>query len=385
MEPIRRFFKAPRGSFFLLGPRGTGKSTWAETTFPKALRIDLLYPSLYREYQARPEKLLDRVHGAPNRSVILIDEVQKVPDLLSVVHALIEEKSERQFILTGSSARKLKRTGADLLAGRAVLNTLHPFMAAELGKSFSLDRALMQGLLPVVWSSAQPQKVIDAYVDLYLREEIQMEGFVRQIGHFARFLEAISFSQASLLNISNVSRECQVERKVVEGYLGVLEDLLLGYRLPVFSKRAKRELITHNKFYFFDAGVYRSLRPKGPLDRAEEIGGHALEGLVAQHLRAWMAYSDADYSLSFWQTRHGLEVDFVVYGAKGFWAIEVKNADRLRDEDLRGLRAFQEDYPESQALFLYRGKEPLKRHGIRILPVDDWLRSLKPDRVLYTM
>ena len=239
----------------------------------------------------------------------------------------------------------------------------------------------MQGLLPVVWVASQPKKVIAAYVDLYLREEIQMEGFVRHIGHFARFLEAISFSHASLLNISNISRECQVERKVVEGYLGVLEDLLLGYRLPVFSKRAKRELISHNKFYFFDAGVYRSLRPKGPLDRAEEIDGHALEGLVAQHLRAWIAYSGEDYSCSFWRTRHGLEVDFVVYGAKGFWAIEVKNTDRLRDEDLHGLRAFQQDYPESNAIAsLSREKETLKRHGIRVFPVEDWLRALRPHK-----
>lgn len=378
METISRFLKPPEKSFFLFGPRGTGKSTWVRQVFPDALRVDLLDPELFRAYSARPERLRELVHGNPARKVVFIDEIQKVPTLLPVVHALIEEKGGRQFVLTGSSARKLKRTGVDLLGGRALVRTLHPFMAAEVGTRFHVEKALQDGLLPLAWSAEQPDDTLKAYAALYVKEEVQMEGLVRNIGGFSRFLEAISFSHASLLSLSNVARECEIERKVVEGYVGILEDLLLGFRLPVFTKRAKREVSAHPKFYLFDAGVYRSLRPKGPLDRPQEIDGHALEGLVAQHLRAWIAYGNDAHALSFWRTRSGVEVDFILYGPSAFWAIEVKNSARVRDEELKGLRAFLQDYPECKTFFLYRGRERLKRHGILCLPFEEFLLQLYP-------
>jgi predicted AAA+ superfamily ATPase len=308
----------------------------------------------------------------------VIDEIQKVPELLDMVHALIEENKERRFVMIGSSARKLRRAGVDLLAGRSAVRSLHPFMAAELGSRFDLARALTYGLLPLVWNSPDPEEVLSAYAALYLREEVQAEGLVRNIGSFSRFLEAVSFSQASVLNISSVARECEVERKVVEGYVGILEDLLLSFRIPVFQKRAKRKLSIHPKFYFFDAGVYRSLRPRGPLDRAQEIDGHALEGLVAQHLRAWISYRGGKDQLYFWRTLSGSEVDFVVYGPGGLWALEVKNTNRIREEDLKPLRAFQEDYPEGRTFFLYRGKERFRRHGILCLPCGEFLAHLRP-------
>lgn len=383
METISRFLEPPEMSFFLLGPRGTGKSTWVETVFKSGLRIDLLDPEAYRSYHAKPERLREVVQGSPAARTIILDEIQKVPALLPVVHALIEEKKGWQFVLTGSSARKLKRTGADLLAGRARLRTLHPFMAAELGKRFDFGSALRYGLLPLVWHAPDPADILQAYAALYLREEVQMEGLVRHIGHFSRFLEAISFSHASLLSLSNVARECEVERKAVEGYVGILEDLLLAFRLPVFVKRAKRETSAHPKFYFFDVGVFRSLRPKGPLDSPHEIDGHALEGLVAQHLRAWIAYGNDGATLHFWRTRSGVEVDFVLYGPNGFWAVEVKNSPRVRDEELRGLRAFGEEYPEAKMLFLYRGKERLRRGGILCVPCEDFLRQLHPRQPLF--
>ena len=209
-----------------------------------------------------------------------------------------------------------------------------------------------------------------------------MEGLVRNIGNFSRFLEAISFSHASILNISNVARECEVERKVVEGYVEILEDILLGWRLPVFTKRAKRRLSVHPKFYFFDAGVFRSLRPQGPLDRPEETEGQALEGLVAQHLRAWSAYSRKKAELFYWRTQSGVEVDFVVYGTEGLWALEVKNAQKIHPADLRGLKSFQEEFPHSKALLLYRGQDRLKKDKILCLPCQDFLRSLRPDQSL---
>src|SRR5437870_1246334 len=345
MELQRRFFTPPSQSFFLFGPRGTGKSTWLRHVFPEAAIVDLLDPQTSRELSAKPERLRDIVAGTPPRSTVIIDEVQRVPELLNVVHSVIESKDRRQFVLTGSSARKLRRGGVDLLAGRALMRTLHPFMAAEFDR-FDLQSALTYGLLPLVVASERPEDVLRAYASLYIDEEVRLEGWARNIGAFARFLEAISFSHAGVLNVANVARECEVERKTTAAYIEVLEDLLLSFTVPVFTRRSKRQTITHSKFFLFDAGVFRSLRPKGPLDRPEEIDGPALEGLVAQHLRAWLAYGGLDAKLFYWRTRSGVEVDFVLYGSAGVWAIEVKNVSRVHPEHLRGLQAFGEDYPQ---------------------------------------
>jgi len=378
METIDRFFHPPNQSFFLFGPRGTGKSTLVKQAFKEALYLDLLDPEVFRIYSANPERLRERLLAEPNVATVVIDEIQKIPQLLSLVHSLVEQGKKWHFVLAGSSARKLRRTGIDLLAGRALLCRLHPFMAAECGRRFSLDAALSAGLLPVVIDSDSPEQVLKTYAALYLREEVQMEGLVRNIGNFSRFLEAVSFSHASLLNVTNIARECQVERKVVEGYLSILEDLMLGHRVGIFSKRAQRALVSHSKFYLFDAGVFRSLRPKGPLDRPQEIDGQALEGLVAQHLRAWIDYSNSDFTLHFWRTRSGVEVDFIVYGSEGIFAIEVKNSLRLQPQDIKSLRSFKEDYPKSKAYLLYRGKERLMKDGIHCIPCAEFLEALRP-------
>jgi len=383
LEIIDRFFPPPKSSFFLFGPRGTGKSTFVNQYFKNAIYIDLLDPERIRFFSAKPERLAETVNANPRSHCVVIDEVQRVPDLLTVVHSLIEAKRGLQFVLTGSSARKLKRTGVDLLGGRALFHTLHPFVAAELGERFDFEQALRHGLLPVVLASDSPGEVLRSYAALYLREEVQMEGLVRNIGNFSRFLEAISFSHSSVLNISNVARECEVERKVVEGFVAILADILLGYTVPMFTKKAKRKLSVHPKFYLFDTGVFRSLRPRGPLDRPEEIDGQALEGLVAQHLRAWIAYSRLKRDLFFWRTRSGVEVDFVIYGPDGLWALEVKNTGRIRPEDLRGLRSFQQEYPRSKAFLLYRGKDRLVIEGIVCASTEDFLTKLRPDRALH--
>lgn len=382
MEIKGRFFQVPKGSFFLFGPRGTGKSTWINKNFKNALLVDLLSPESFRMYSAKPERLEELVHGNPDKKVVIIDEIQKVPELLDVVHQLVEKQKDLRFILTGSSSRKLKRTGVDLLAGRVLLRTLHPFMAAELGSSFNLDHSLQFGFLPLVLASDDPEDVLKSYASLYLREEVQMEGLVRNIGNFSRFLEAISFSHGSILNTSEVARECNVERKTVEGYISILEDLLLSFRLPVFSKRAKRNLTTHPKFYFFDAGVFRAIRPAGLLDSPQEIGGGTLEGLVVQHLRAWSAYSGDKDKIYFWRTKSGNEVDFVVYGPKGLWAIETKNSKTIRPKELSGLLAFKQDYPEARTFLLYRGREKLKIKGILCIPCEEFLKNLLPEKTL---
>jgi len=382
MARIGRFFQEPRSSYFLFGPRGTGKSTWLRAHHPEALWVDLLQPDVHRQYAARPERLRDLVRAHRGHDVVVVDEVQKVPELLDVVHGLIEERRGLRFVLTGSSARKLKRSGVDLLAGRALLRYLHPFMAAELAPSFNADQALKLGLLPLVWDAEEPAEALNAYVALYLREEVQQEGLVRDLGSFSRFLEVTTFSHGAVLNVADMARECQVSRKTVVGYLEVLEDLLLSFRLPVFTRRARRLLSAHPKFYWFDSGVFVSMRPASVIDRPQEIAGAALEGLVAQHLRAWIDYSGNDCRLAYWRTKSGSEVDFVVWGQAGFWALEVKHTTTLRPKDLRAIRAFREDYPEATVRLLYRGGEKLEIDGILCVPCSDYLLGIVPGEPL---
>lgn len=377
MASVRRLLDPPAGSFFLFGPRGTGKTTWLAQRLPSALRVDLLDPETAREMSARPERLRELVLGNPDRTDIVIDEVQRLPELLHVVHQLIESNRSLRFVLTGSNARKLRHGGVNLLGGRAVVRTLHPFMAAEL-PDFDLERGLSLGMVPLITGARSPRETLAAYASLYIEQEVKAEGLVRQIGGFARFLEAISFSHGGVLTLTNVARDAAVNRKTVEGFVEVLDDLLVSFTVPVFTKRARRATIAHPKFYFFDAGVFRSLRPSGPLDQPAEIDGAALEGLVAQHLRAWIAYSGDDHALFYWRTRSGVEVDFIIYGARHFAAVEVKNSARVRPADLRGLKAFREDYPECRPLLLYRGKDRLEVDGIACWPVQEFLQTLRP-------
>ena len=342
--------------------------------------VDLLRSEEYRRLAARPERLRERVRAAPPGTDVVVDEVQRVPELLNVVHHLIESGGGYRFVLTGSSARKLRRGGVNLLGGRALMRSMHPFMAGELGCRFDLDTSLRLGTVPTVVSSDDPKSALAAYASLYVEQEVRAEGLARDVGSFSRFLEAASFSHAATLNISEVARECETSRSTVAGYIELLEDLLLAFRLPVFTRRAKRRLVAHPRFFYFDCGVFRSLRPAGPLDRPTEIGGPALEGLVAQHLRAWLAYSGNDARLYYWRTRGGAEVDFVLYGAGGFWAFDVMNADRVRPADLRGLASFRDEYPEARRILLYRGEHRLVRKGVLCLPVEAFLVGLAPER-----
>lgn len=327
MKFIERFLKTPKQSYFLFGPRGTGKSTWLKKQYPNALWIDLLNLDVLRYYLAAPERLREVVAALPDNSVIVIDEVQKIPAILSEVHGLIEQQRGLLFVLTGSSARKLKAAGVDLLAGRALMKHMPPFFAGELGKSFELKRALEIGMLPLVEQTPHPKEVLSAYAGMYLKEEVAAEGLVRQIGDFARFLEIISFSHASQINLANIARECEIPRKTIENYLQILQDLLLAFTIQIFTYRAQRALASHPKLYIFDAGVFRSLRPRNLGDN--DIQGGALEGLVAQHLKGWIDQQVENYQLHFWRTKNDLEVDFIVHGPDGFWAIEVKNGQKF--------------------------------------------------------
>ena len=382
MTTLPRFLSVPQGSLFLFGPRGTGKTTWLRANLPDALVVDLLRPEEFRRFAARPERLREMVRAVQPGGDVVVDEVQRIPELLNVVHQLMESGQRWRFVLTGSSARTLRRGGVNLLAGRAILRTMHPFMAGELGARFDLSTALALGTIPTVHSSSDPAGALSAYASLYVEQEVRAEGLARDVGSFSRFLEAAAFSHAATLNISGVARECETSRSTVSGYVELVEDLLLAFRLPVFTRRAKRRLVAHPRFFYFDCGVFRSLRPAGPFDRPEEIAGPALEGLVAQHLRAWLAYSETDARLYYWRTRSGAEVDFVLYGEPGIWGIDVMNADRVRSFDLRGLRAFGDEYPEARRVLLYRGEHRLVRRGVLCLPVDGFLAGLDPAKGL---
>lgn len=371
-----RFINPPKAkSFFLFGPRGTGKTTWVKSTFPKAAYIDLLEAELFNDLTANPQRLSNFI-PQDFKDWVIIDEVQRIPDLLHEVHRLIETKKYR-FILTGSSPRKLKRKGPNLLAGRALTLSMHPLSVAELGGDFRLENSLRYGQLPSVYTEADPKKYLEAYVRTYLEEEIRQEGLTRNLSAFARFLEAASFSQGSVLSISSVARECHVERKVVESYFSILEDLMIGYRIPIFSKKAKRRLIVHPKFYFFDVGVYRTLRPMGPLDAPEEVDGIALETFFLQELIALNSALNFGYKIFYWRTSNGREVDFILYGPKGLLSFEIKRTSRITSTMLGGLKSFLVDYPMAKAYFVYGGNRRMYEDKIEIVPVLEILKNLK--------
>ncbi len=372
-----RLLEAPTSSFFLFGPRGTGKSSFVATTFPGAQVFDLLQSETWLELHSEPGRLGRRIPER-FRGWVVIDEVQKAPALLDEVHRLIESR-KLKFALTGSSARKLRRHGVNLLAGRALLRHMHPLTATEMGESFALKRALSVGMLPVAVNAPSSAAALDylrAYVQAYLKEEVLQEGLSRNLAAFSRFLEAASFSQGSVLNVSAVARDCSVERKVVEDYFGILDDLLLAVRLEPFTRRAKRDTVTHKKFYLFDVGVFRALRRQGPLDSLEEIEGPAAETLVLQHLRAVNDSLQLGYSLHFWRTRTGAEVDFVLYGERGLWAVEVQRSPRVRDGDFDALRLFLSDYPEGKAMLVYGGSRRYWEGSVEVIPLGEFLTQL---------
>lgn len=318
---------------------------------------------------------LEAMADAQGAKTVIIDEVQKLPSVLDEVHRLMESRGFR-FVLTGSSARKLKRNGANLLAGRARTLSMHPFTATELGRKFELAHAIEHGLLPLAWTVDDPREYLRGYVGTYLREEVQQEALVRNVASFSRFLEAATFSQAAVLNVQRVASDTGINRKTVENHFELLEDLLLAVRVPVFRRKATRKLTSHPKFFFFDAGVYRALRPRGPLDSAAEIDGATIETLVFQSLRAENANRNLGYEMSFWRTSDDVEVDLVMYGERGLHAFEVTRSSLFRESDLRALQLFCGDYPGARGHFLYGGTKRYKFGRVEVTPLGDALMAL---------
>ena len=377
MTVFERLIKKPlesRKSFFLFGPRGTGKTTWLKHRLPEALFVNLLQSEYYNRLSANPGHLRQLI-PPDHTGWTVIDEVQRIPALLNEVHDLIEARG-LVFVLTGSSARTLRRRGVNLLAGRALTYRMHPLTAVEQQEAFNLRDSVQLGHLPARFSESGPAKYLKDYVQTYMREEVMQESLTRNIAHFAHFLEVASCSQGATINISAVAREAHIERSVAENYFSILEDLLIAVRLPVFSRKAKRKLISQKKFYFFDAGVFRAIRPVGPLDSDAEIDGPALETLVLQELRAVNDYYEYGYQIFFWRTRSSLEVDFVLYGPRGLLAIEIKRSTQIQPKDTRALREFKNDYPPAKCFVFYGGPSTLYMDDVTVLPIEHALRNL---------
>lgn len=361
-------------SFFLFGPRGTGKTTWLRRQFASATYIDLLEARLYTMLTADPQRLETLIPPKTNDWVV-IDEIQRVPQLLNEVHRLIELHNIR-FAMTGSSARKLRSHGVNLLAGRALTYHMYPLVAAELGDDFSVSHSLSFGHLPATFQEQNPVRYLESYIATYLQQEIEQEGLTRHLDRFTRFLETASFSQGSVLNLAQIARESSVPRKTIEHYFSILNDLMIGCKVPIFSRKAKRRLLSHEKFYFFDAGIYRAIRPRGPLDADEEVGGIGLESLIFQELRAMNDYLNLGYKLFYWRTATGREVDFVLYGSRGLVAIEVKRGKHVTAQDVRGLQAFCSDYPEAKPYLLYGGTRVIWEKRIECIPVEMFIKNV---------
>jgi predicted AAA+ superfamily ATPase len=365
-----RILGAPKGSFFLYGVRGVGKSTWARATFPDAHVIDLLDESRYQALLANPALLGLELRTLPPHQVVVVDEVQRVPALLNEVHRAIEG-SRRRFVLLGSSARRLKAADTNLLAGRAALRTMYPLVPAELGADFDLARVLRFGSIPVVWQAADPRAALDAYVQLYVREEIRLEALVRNLPAFLRFLPVAALFHGQVINIAGLARDAATARTTIEGYLGILQDTLVATLLPAFEAKLRARERQHPKLYWVDPGLARAAKRQLGAVAAEERGP-LFEGLVLTILRAHNGDSDLFDEVSYWapaQARQ-MEVDFLLRRGRDFLAVEVKAQPRFSTLQLAGLRAIGELPRVARRVLVYLGDRHLRTEdGIDVWPL----------------
>jgi len=374
---IRRRLTAPPGSFFLFGPRGAGKSTWVREELPHAHRIDLLDEERFQSYLARPGLFAEDLRALPPRATVCVDEIQRLPALLNEVHRFMEGRRLR-FVLCGSSARKLKQHGTNLLAGRAVRRQLHPFVPSELGRAFDLETVLATGSLPVIWGAASRTDALTAYAQLYLREEIQAEALVRNLPGFARFLPIAALFHGQTLSIASLGRDAEVARTTVNGYLDVLEDTLLAFRLPAFEAKLRVRERKHPKLYWIDAGIVRAVRRQlGPLTAEER--GPLFEGWVANLLRFHDDYVGLFDDWCYWAPAEAArtEIDFLLRRGREWLAIEAKSAPRVGPAELRGLRAVRELRGLVRRILVHPGPRPRRTDdGIEIWPVATLIEAL---------
>ncbi len=379
-----RILSPPKGSFFLLGPRGTGKTTWLDQHFAGVKRIDLLDEEVHQRHLAEAGAFRREMEALPIGAWVVVDEVQRLPTLLNEIHRAIEQR-KLKFALTGSSARKLRRAGVNLLGGRAVHRTMFPFAPAELGRDFDLARALGTGTLPVVWTAPDPEDTLDAYARLYLKEEIQAEALVRNLPGFARFLPVAALFHGQVLNVSALARDTGVSRTTVLGYLAILEDTLVASRLPAWEGKLRLREKRHPKLFWVDPGIVRALKHARGTPVGEERGA-LFEGFVFMLLRLYRDLGKLPIDdIYYWAPAEAnlTEVDFLLVAGNARVAIEVKASTRVRPDHFRGLRAIAERGSVLRRILLHAGNEAGRTpDGIEIMGLDQFSQLLEDKRLV---
>ena len=379
-----RELKKIETSAFLLGPRGTGKSTWIQKNYKdNTVVYDLLNTSELIRLSREPSLLYKETAHLPPESWIIVDEIQKVPALLNEVHRIIEEKKIR-FILSGSSARKLRESGVNLLAGRALTYNLFPLVSKEVNFEFDLEKQIAFGMLPGSFLSAKPKKFPQAYGETYLKEEIREEALTRNFGSFARFLEIAARQNGQLTNTTSIARDAGVARQTVQGYFDILIDTLIGFWLEPWKLKRATKQVSHPKFYFFDSGVVRALSGRLPYPATPEESGPLFECFIINEIRAYLHYAELDYPLHFWRSQGGIEVDILLETSTGYVAIELKNGTRWEKKFNRGLHRLSEELGENNisCFGVFMGERQLTMDKVTVYPAIDFLKDLWSNKII---
>jgi len=366
-------------SLFLWGARQTGKSTLLKQMYPNALCFDLLMADVYHRLITNPTLLRETILGNTDKKIVVVDEIQRIPELLNEIHWIITN-TNTQFIMSGSSARKILRSGANLLGGRALRYELFPLISQEI-PNFDLMRALNNGLLPRHYLADNPKKMISAYVGNYLRDEIVGEAKIRNVHVFSQFLEAAAFSNGEMVNYANIAADCGVSAPTVKEYFQILEDTLTGRFLPSYQKKAKRRVIMTPKFYFFDIGIANYLLKRTKINLGSEAFGKTFEHFIYLEIYAHSFYSDLNYKISYWRTATQIEVDFILGDAEV--AIEVKSTDLAQPRHLKGLYQFAEEFNTKSLILISNDPYPRQIENITIMPWKYFLEELWSNKIIH--
>lgn len=365
-------------SLFLFGARQTGKTSLLRERFPNSIYYDLLEFDTMMRFRQRPSLLRDLLMEVPNGSLVIIDEIQQVPELLNEIHLLISRKQIR-FILCGSSARKLRRNSVNTLGGRALPTTLYPLVSAEI-PDFNLIRAVNNGMMPAIYPLENPRRQVQAYVDVYLKEEIMAEALVRNLMGFSNFLRAAAMTNGEMVNYQNIAQDCGVSAKTVKEYFSILTDTLIGYMIPAYSKTNKRSVVQAPRFYFFDVSIPNFLLNRGDLLPGSPEFGHAFEHFFIQELIAYLGYKNRIEQLTYWRTYTGLEVDAVIGDAR--IAIEFKSVTEVRTSHLKNLKRFAEDFPDARLMIVTLDKFTRKMGQVECFYAYDFLKLLWEGKIV---